>query len=78
MNQSTNRLDITNALSIGISGGRAYAYVCKPEHRLHDATSPQEGAVRATYIDIVERGLCNLGKDSGHFMNARLTQFQYT
>jgi gamma-glutamylcyclotransferase (GGCT)/AIG2-like uncharacterized protein YtfP len=56
-----DRLDVTDQLSIPVSGGRAYVYVCRPEHTLREASSPAYGAVRATYIDIVETGLRELG-----------------
>ncbi|HYI95982.1 MAG TPA: hypothetical protein VEX68_20740 [Bryobacteraceae bacterium] len=51
--------DVREDLSMG--GGRAYVYVCRSEYSVKDVTSPAESAVRATYIDIVETGLTELG-----------------
>jgi hypothetical protein len=56
-----DRIAITEQLS-GIFGGvPAYMYVCRPEHRRHDVRSPRDAAIRATYIQIVETGLSDLG-----------------
>jgi hypothetical protein len=57
-----DRVDITDQLLLRISGGRAFVYVCRSEHTLRGVSSPDKGAVRATYIDIVETGLRELGE----------------
>ena len=54
-----DRIDITDA--VPVTGGRAFVYVCRPEYRVEDVASPAQGAVRNTYIDIVETGLTDLG-----------------
>jgi hypothetical protein len=51
------RVDITHDLDIDVQGGRAYIYVCRPEHCLSEVESPERAAVRATYLRIVEDGL---------------------
>ena len=56
-----DRVDITDG--VPLTGGRAYVYVCRPEYTAKDITSPRKGAVRATYIDIVETGLKELGSE---------------
>ena len=54
-----DRIDITD--NVPVTGGRAYVYVCRPQYTVKDVTSPAQSAVRATYIDIVETGLTELG-----------------
>lgn len=58
-----DRVDVTDELDVRIEGGKAYIYVCRPEHRLPSVESPEKGAVRATYLRIVEDGLSQLDED---------------
>jgi hypothetical protein len=46
---------------VHVIGGEVYLYVSKPEFLLRDVESPRIAAVRATYLDIVETGLADLG-----------------
>ncbi|SRR5205814_10677584 len=56
------RQDVTNDVDgVSVSGRRVFAYVGKPEHRVSTGTSPAEVAVRASYLEIVEAGLVQLG-----------------
>ena len=59
--QQAVREDVTGALDGLVASGSAYMYVCKPEHCLRDAASPRQGAIRETYVQIVETGLSELG-----------------
>jgi hypothetical protein len=58
-----DRVDVTDDLDVRVEGGRAYMYVCRPEHCLSDVRSAEKGAIRATYLQIVENGLAQLGED---------------
>jgi cation transport regulator ChaC len=58
-----DRVDVTDELDVRVEGGRAYIYVCRPEHCLADVDSAERGAIRATYLRIVENGLAQLGED---------------
>jgi hypothetical protein len=44
-----------------VSGGHVYAYVGKPAFLLDGPAPPSQAAIRASYIKIVEDGLCDLG-----------------
>ena len=58
-----NREEVTDRLSgVTITGGPAFVYVGKPEYRLKTPSLPTYAAVRATYLDIIESGLRNLGE----------------
>lgn len=52
-----DRVEISGDLDPVITDGPAYVYVCRPEHRLCDVRSPRQGAIRGSYIEIVETGL---------------------
>jgi hypothetical protein len=54
-----DRVDVTHGLPV--TGGQGYVYVCRPEYTVKNVASPRQAAVRATYIDIVETGLNELG-----------------
>lgn len=56
-----DREDVTGALGGVVVSGAAYMYVCRPQHRMSGLASPKQGAVRSTYIEIVETGLSELG-----------------
>lgn len=59
-----DRVDVTSELSgVTIASGRAHTYVAKEEHLMMSVTSPQYAAVRATYLEILENGLEDLGED---------------
>jgi cation transport regulator ChaC len=58
-----DRVDVTDELDVRIEGGRAHIYVCRPEHCLSGVDSAEKGAVRATYLRIVENGLAQLGEE---------------
>jgi len=58
-----DRVDVTDELDIRIEGGRAYIYVCRPAYCLSDVDSPEKGAIRTTYLRIVENGLAQLGEE---------------
>lgn len=58
-----DRVDVTADLDVRIEGGRAYMYVCRPEFCACDVPSPEKGAVRASYVRIVEHGLSQLDDD---------------
>jgi len=58
-----DRVDVTDELDVTVEGGRAYIYVCRPEHCLSDVRSAEKGAIRATYLQIVENGLAQLGEE---------------
>ena len=57
------RVAITDQLDLEITGGSAYVYVCRPEYCKDTVESTREGAIRRTYIEIVENGLTNLGTE---------------
>jgi len=58
-----NRVDITDALGgVEVRGGGAWMYVGKPEFVVAAPQRP-EYAVRRTYLDIVEQGLLDLGRE---------------
>ena len=56
-----DRENVTAALGGVVVSGAAYMYVCRPQHRMSGLASPKQGAVRSTYIEIVETGLSELG-----------------
>jgi cation transport regulator ChaC len=58
-----DRVDVTDELNVRIEGGRAYIYVCRPENCLTAVASAEKGAIRSTYLRIVENGLAELGED---------------
>jgi hypothetical protein len=58
------RRDVTPELrGAQLDGGRAYAYVALPEYKVGEVDSPQRGAIRKTYLDILEAGFQDLGDD---------------
>lgn len=57
-----DRVAVTERLQdVRVTGGDVYLYAAKPEFVVHGVESPCIAAVRATYLDIVETGLANLG-----------------
>jgi len=58
-----DRVDVTDDLNVRVEGGRAYIYVCRHEYCLSHVDSAEKGAIRATYLQIVENGLAQLGED---------------
>jgi hypothetical protein len=58
-----DRVDVTADIDVPVEGGAAYIYVCRPEHCRTNVTSSREGAIRASYVRIVETGLADLGPD---------------
>ena len=58
-----DRDEVTASLDVPIEGGPAYTYVCNEEYRRSDISTPRQGAVRATYVQIVEAGLADLGEE---------------
>lgn len=58
-----DRVDVTGELDVEIEGARAWMYVCRPEYCLSGVDSAQNGAIRATYLRIVEDGLTQLGEN---------------
>ena len=57
-----NRKVITAQLhGASVIGGDAYMYVAKPEHTMTDGTSPATAAIRASYLQILELGIGQLG-----------------
>ena len=57
-----DRVAVTDGLQdVSVTGGYVYLYVSKPEFVVRGVESPRIAAVRATYLDIVETGLANLG-----------------
>jgi hypothetical protein len=58
-----DRVDVTDELDVRVEGGRAYIYVCRPEYCFSHVDSAEKGAIRATYLQIVENGLAQLGQD---------------
>jgi hypothetical protein len=59
-----NRTTVTSMLGgVTVEGGEAYVYVGKPEWRL-DPDQPREwAALRQSYLDIIEKGLTDLGPE---------------
>jgi cation transport regulator ChaC len=59
-----DRVAVTDrVLGARVEGGEAYVYVARPERQL-DASAPRaRAALRRTYLDIVERGLGELGPE---------------
>jgi hypothetical protein len=57
------RIDVTDELNVRIEGGRAHIYACRPEYCLTAVESAEKGAIRATYLRIVESGLAQLGEE---------------
>jgi len=55
-----DRVDVTADLDVKVKGGPIYMYVCRPEHRVANANSPADAAVRATYLRTIEHGLSQL------------------
>jgi cation transport regulator ChaC len=59
-----DRRTITQDLrGIAITGGDAYVYVGKPERILPPGLTREHGAVRRTYLDIIEKALRAWGPD---------------
>ncbi len=59
-----NRHDITQGLSgVTVSGGHAYIYVAKPEWHLTPGRAREWAALRASYVEIVQEGLRELGPE---------------
>jgi hypothetical protein len=57
-----DRVDIRGQVTgIEVKGGPVWAYAGKPEFLLTQPVSAAEAAIRRGYIDIVERGLSELG-----------------
>jgi hypothetical protein len=57
-----DRFDVTGALrGVRVTGGPAFAYVAKLEYVLRDVARPEDAAVRASYLEIIETGLAELG-----------------
>ncbi len=57
-----DRVAVTEKLQdVRVIGGEVYLYASKPEFVVHDVVSPRFAAVRASYLDIVETGLADLG-----------------
>ena len=44
-----------------LAGGEAYTYIGKPEYVMTNVKSPAIGAIRSTYLDILETGFKDLG-----------------
>jgi cation transport regulator ChaC len=58
-----DRVDITNVLGgVEVRGGSVWMYVGKPEFVVAAPQRP-EYAVRRTYLDVVEKGLSDLGRE---------------
>ena len=59
-----DRLDITSQiLGLTVTGGPAYVYVGKRECVLTEFWPIERAAIRQTYLDIVEKGLTELGAE---------------
>jgi len=59
-----DRVEISELLrGVRLEGGSAWIYQGKPEHVSGHPASPQHGAVRRTYLDIVQNGHQALGDD---------------
>jgi cation transport regulator ChaC len=59
-----DRIDVTSQiLGVQIIGGPAYVYVGKQDCVLRDTRPRERAAIRQTYLDIVERGLTELGSE---------------
>lgn len=58
-----DRVDVTADLDVNVEGGPIYMYVCRPEHRVANAISPADAAVRATYLQIIEQGLSDFDQE---------------
>lgn len=59
-----DRVNVTSVLrGVHVDGGAAWVYRGKPEHVFTHPTSPSEGAIRRTYIDILDTGHRQLGAD---------------
>ena len=57
-----SRVDITPQLTdVEVKGGRAFVYVGKPEFTLGHPATVGHAAIRRSYVDIVDRGLQELG-----------------
>ena len=57
-----DRVDITAELEgVKIAGGAAYLYTARPEHVLSGVSSSEIGAVRASYVRILEDGFADHG-----------------
>ena len=52
---------MTPSLDVPVEGGLAYTYVCRPEYCKKEIASTHAGAIRASYVEIVESGLTKLG-----------------
>ena len=55
------RADVTADLDVRVEGGHAFTYVCRPEYRRSSVRLRTEAAVLATYVDVVQNGLAQLG-----------------
>jgi hypothetical protein len=59
-----DRYDMANALQgIAVTGGPVFAYVGKPQYETYPSSTPDESAVRASYLATIETGLEHLGAD---------------
>jgi pimeloyl-ACP methyl ester carboxylesterase len=59
-----DRVDVTSALrDASVAGGCAWVYCGRCEHVLDGLTSPRVGAIRSTYLKILEDGHRGLGPD---------------
>jgi hypothetical protein len=57
-----DRVVVTEKLhDVRVVGGDVYLYVSKPEFVVRNIESPRIAAVRATYLEILETGLAELG-----------------
>ena len=57
-----DRVVVTERLhDVRVVGGDVYLYVSKPEFVVRNIESPRIAAVRATYLEILETGLAELG-----------------
>jgi pimeloyl-ACP methyl ester carboxylesterase len=57
-----DRVDVTQQLQgVEVTGGTAWIYAAKPEYEAAPPASPDQGAIRRTYVDILDRGLAAMG-----------------
>jgi pimeloyl-ACP methyl ester carboxylesterase len=58
-----DRVDVTSMLGgVSVTGGTVWAYSGKPQHVFEHPASPREGAIRRTYLDILDQGQRQLGE----------------
>lgn len=59
-----HRIEVTEHLrGIAVMGGSAWAYVGKPEHQIREPRDTRHVAVRQTYLDILQKGIKDLGPE---------------